>query len=108
MTRLVVAVVVVAVIVGGAAAWWIASASDPVTRDAIGDSVQARPRGQLPVFADRGDTPDLYRFAVEHPEVLTSMPCTCGCGSLGHASNRACYVKTETADRVTFTSHAAT
>ena len=105
--RLLVVLVVVAV-VGGGAAWWIASANDPVTTDAIGDSVQTRARGQLPVFADRGDTPDLYRFAVQHPEVLAVMPCTCGCGGLGHTSNRSCYLKAETPDRVTFTSHAAT
>jgi hypothetical protein len=106
--RLIVAIAVAATIIGGAAAWWIASANDPVTRDEIGDSVQTRARGQLPAFANRGDTPALYRFAVEHPEVLAFMPCTCGCGGLGHVSNRACYVKAETADRVTYTSHAAT
>ena len=49
-----------------------------------------------------------YRFAVENPDTLRWMPCTCGCGSLGHASNRACYIKAESQDRVTFTSHAAT
>ena len=108
MTRLLLGIAIVALVVGGAAAWWIAAANDPVTKDAIGDSVQTRTRGQLPAFADRGDTPALYRFAVEHPEVLTFMPCTCGCGGLGHGSNRACYVKAETAERVTFTSHAAT
>jgi uncharacterized protein with PCYCGC motif len=108
MTRLLVVIVVAAVMIGGAAAWWIASASDPITQDAIGDSVQTRGRGQMPAFADRGDTPDLYRFAVDHPEILTFMPCTCGCGGLGHTSNRSCYVKAETPDRVTFTSHAAT
>ena len=108
LIRVLVVIVLAAVIVGGAAAWWIASANDPVTKDSIGDSVQTRARGQLPAFADRGDTPDLYRFAVEHPDVLSFMPCTCGCGGLGHGSNRACYVKSETADRVTFTSHAAT
>jgi len=108
VTRILVAIVVVAVIAGGGAAWWIASANDPITTDQIGDSVQARPRGQLPAFADKGDTAALYRFAVEHPEVLSFMPCTCGCGGLGHASNRSCYVKAETPERVTFTSHAAT
>ena len=106
--RLLVVIAVVLVIGGGGAAWWLASANDPVTTDAIGDSVQARARGQLPVFADRADIPDLYRFAMEHPEALAFMPCMCGCGGLGHTSNRSCYVKAETADRVTFTSHAAT
>jgi hypothetical protein len=96
MTRLLVVIVLAAVLIGGAAAWWIASANDPVTRDAIGDSVQTRARGQTPAFAD------------DHPDVLTFMPCTCGCGGLGHTSNRSCYVKAETADRVTYTSHAAT
>lgn len=108
MTRWLVAVAVVLLVGAGGAAWWLASANDPVTTDAIGDSVQTRARGQLPVFANRADMPDLYRFAVEHPEVLAFMPCTCGCGGLGHASNRSCYVKGETPDRVTFTSHAAT
>jgi hypothetical protein len=108
VTRLVLVVAIVLTIAGGGAAWWVASAGDPVTKDSIGDSVQTRARGQLPVFANPGETAELYRFAVEHPEVLAFMPCTCGCGSLGHPSNRACYVKAETTDRVTFTSHAAT
>jgi hypothetical protein len=106
--RLLVVLAVVLLVAGGGAAWWLASANDPVTTDQIGDSVQTRARGQLPVFADRADMPDLYRFAVEHPEVLAFMPCTCGCGGLGHVATRSCYVKGETPDRVTFTSHAAT
>ena len=108
MRRVLVGVAVILLVAGSGAAWWIASANDPVTTDAIGDSIQTRARGQLPVFADRADTPALYRFAVDHPEVLTFMPCMCGCGGLGHTSNRSCYVKAETSNRVTFTSHAAT
>jgi len=50
----------------------------------------------------------LYRFAVENPDTLAWMPCTCGCESLGHTSNRTCYIKAEEPARVTFTSHAAT
>jgi len=50
----------------------------------------------------------LYRFARERGDVLQWMPCTCGCGRLGHASNRACYIKNDTAGRTTWTSHAAT
>jgi hypothetical protein len=108
VTRFLVVVVAVALVVGGGAAWWIVSANAPPTIDAIGDSVQTVSRGQLPVFIQKAETADLYRFAVAHPEVLTFMPCTCGCGGLGHASNRACYVKAESTSRVTFTSHAAT
>ncbi len=84
------------------------STGDPVTTDAIGDQVQTRGGGALPVFAGTGDTAELYRFARERGDVLQWMPCTCGCGQLGHASNRACYIKSESGDRTTWTSHAAT
>lgn len=33
-----------------------------------------------------------YQFAVVNAEVLTQIPCYCGCGSMGHTSNYACYV----------------
>lgn len=34
-----------------------------------------------------------YRFAAEHPEVLSYMPCYCGCQEFGHGSNEDCFVK---------------
>jgi len=106
--RLLLVAGLVLLLAGGGAAWWLASAADPVTTDAIGDQVQTRPRGQLPVFAEGEDARALYRFATEHPEIVAFMPCVCGCVDLGHTSNRSCYVKAETPSRVTFTSHAAT
>jgi hypothetical protein len=33
-----------------------------------------------------------YQFAVANPDVLTRLPCYCGCGAMGHTSNYACYV----------------
>jgi hypothetical protein len=99
-------VVVVALVTGGM--WWAQSADDPVTTDAIGDKVQTRRGGALPVFADSADTAALYRFARERGDVLQWMPCTCGCAQLGHASNRFCYIKAESGDATTWTSHAAT
>jgi len=89
------------------AIWWMAGAQE-VTVDSIGDQVQTLARGRLPVFAEKGELGRLYAFAAEHRDTLEWMPCTCGCGSLGHGSNRSCYVKAETESRVTFTSHAAT
>ena len=107
--RLLAGIALAAAVLGTAMAWWIASAQgQPITIDAIGDSVQTRQRGQVPAFAEKAETAELYRFAVDHPEVLGFMPCMCGCGSLGHTSNRSCYVKAETQSLVTFTSHAAT
>jgi Protein of unknown function with PCYCGC motif len=81
---------------------------DPVTVDDIGDQVQTRQGDALPVFAGTGDTAALYRFAKEQRDVLQWMPCACGCAKLGHTSNRSCYIKSESADHTTWTSHAAT
>jgi hypothetical protein len=103
-----VAVLVVAIGLLGGAAWWAWSAADPVSTDEIGDQVQTRRGGAVPVFAGAGETATLYRFARERGDVLQWMPCTCGCAQLGHASNRACYIKREDGDRTTWTSHAAT
>jgi hypothetical protein len=48
-----------------------------------------------------------YQFAVANPEVLSEIPCYCGCGAMGHASNLACYVKEgSTADAPLFDAHA--
>lgn len=33
-----------------------------------------------------------YQFAVANPDVLTELPCYCGCGPMGHTSNYKCYV----------------
>src|SRR5438552_17738197 len=108
MRRLVVALGVVPVLLTGGLAWWLAGGAESVTVDAIGDQVQTLPRGRLPVFAAKEEVARLYRFAVENPDTLAWMPCTCGCESQGHTSNRACYIKAEEPGRVTFTSHAAT
>ena len=35
---------------------------------------------------------EAYRFAVVSPDVLLWMPCFCGCGGQGHASNLDCHV----------------
>jgi hypothetical protein len=94
----------------GGGVWWLGAAAQTVSVDEIGDQVQTLPREQTPVFAGRGDTATLYRFALEEGDTLRHMPCTCGCGGpkIGHTSNRSCYIKDETASRVTYTSHAAT
>ncbi len=48
-----------------------------------------------------------YQFAVANPDVLTQLPCYCGCGGMGHTSNYACYVAGENADgSLVFDNHA--
>ena len=39
-----------------------------------------------------------YQFAVANPDVLTQLPCYCGCGGMGHTSNYSCYVAGENED----------
>jgi hypothetical protein len=35
----------------------------------------------------------LYEFQITHGDLMRYMPCFCGCGNVGHRSNRDCYVK---------------
>ena len=34
-----------------------------------------------------------YQFAAEHPEILSYVPCFCGCERSGHRGNEDCFVK---------------
>ena len=36
----------------------------------------------------------VYTFAAEHPEVLSYVPCYCGCERSGHRGNEDCFVTT--------------
>jgi hypothetical protein len=49
-----------------------------------------------------GRSPELitaaYRFAAEHPEILTYVPCFCGCERSGHRGNADCFVKARAAN----------
>jgi len=50
---------------------------------------------------------EAYAFAETHPEVLQGIPCYCGCGSIGHTSNYACYIADSKEDGTpTYDSHA--
>jgi hypothetical protein len=39
----------------------------------------------------------VYEFAARHPEVLSYIPCYCGCEREGHKSNHDCFVKSRDA-----------
>ena len=53
------------------------------------------PESALPNFVR--DAPpqvrEAYRFAIANPDVLSAVPCYCGCAAMGHQSNLDCYVK---------------
>jgi hypothetical protein len=56
---------------------------------------------QLPAYP-LGRSPEVitaaYMFAAEHPEVLTYVPCFCGCERSGHRGNEDCFVKSRAAN----------
>ena len=47
-----------------------------------------------------------YQFAAANPDVLSQIPCYCGCGAIGHTSNYACYVAGVAGKTITYDDHA--
>ncbi len=48
-----------------------------------------------------------YQFAAANPDVMKNIPCYCGCGNIGHASNYSCYVSAaDSKGKLTFDNHA--
>jgi hypothetical protein len=64
-----------------------------------------RPQATLPPLPFQAYAPPrpmetvkaVYRFAAEHPEVLSYVPCFCGCERGGHRGNDDCFVKSRNA-----------
>jgi len=48
---------------------------------------------------------EAYQFAVANPDVLTQLPCYCGCGAVGHTSNYSCFVESANVDDIVFATH---
>ncbi len=67
------------------------------------------PESALPDFV-RGapaQVREAYRFAIANRELLSAVPCFCGCGSMSHRSNLDCYIKSVRADgSIEFENHA--
>jgi hypothetical protein len=63
--------------------------------------VGPRPQSNLPPLPFQAYPPPrpmetvkaVYQFAAEHPEVLSYVPCFCGCERGGHRGNDDCFVK---------------
>jgi hypothetical protein len=73
--------------------------------------IKLAPLADMPDFVQQAppNVQEAYRFAVANPDILTKMPCYCGCGGVGHTSNLDCYVKAFNADGsvAEFDNHAA-
>ncbi|HSG87357.1 MAG TPA: PCYCGC motif-containing (lipo)protein [Candidatus Limnocylindrales bacterium] len=46
-----------------------------------------------------------YAFAIARPDVIEWLPCYCGCGAMGHASNLDCFIKPTDGAPVVFEEH---
>jgi hypothetical protein len=70
-------------------------------RPPVPADLKAHPQADLPPLQFPGyptaRPPDViraaYKFAAEHPEVMSYVPCYCGCEHLGHRGNEDCFVK---------------
>ena len=53
-----------------------------------------RPLDELPAEVKNAPVvvQQAYQFAAANPDIMTHIPCYCGCGEMGHTSNYACYV----------------
>jgi hypothetical protein len=49
---------------------------------------------------------EAYQFAVANPDVLSEIPCYCGCGGMGHTSNYSCFVGVTAGGSRQFDGHA--
>jgi Protein of unknown function with PCYCGC motif len=72
-----------------------AAATPPAPRDSQPQPADALP--PLPITPFPAARPPeivraVYTFAAQHPEVLSHIPCFCGCERRGHANNDDCFV----------------
>ncbi len=91
-------------LVAGVFVWFL-------TRDGSSDIV-AKTSAKLPSFAyDQSapkNAPKAYQFAIDRPDLLSQVPCYCGCGQdAGHKSNLDCFIKERNGDKVLFDRHGA-
>lgn len=47
-----------------------------------------------------------YQYAAANADILSQIPCYCGCGAMGHTSNYACYVAGTDGGGLRFDTHA--
>lgn len=89
---------------GGRAASSVARQGTPTGAD-LPSLADVRHRAARPREAVRA----AYEFAARHPEILSYIPCFCGCQRKGHRSNHDCFVASrDEQGHVTWDAHAMT
>jgi hypothetical protein len=86
-----------------------------VARAAATAGLGPRKHATLPPIPFQGYAPprtpevitQAYRFAADHPEILSYVPCFCGCERSGHGANHDCFVRqrAENGDVVAWDEH---
>jgi hypothetical protein len=108
-TLLVVALAAVVLVLGGLAYWRqpdqatqdVVQAATPAVAEVPEIAKHPHPQKNLPALDfpayPMGRPPEVvraaYQFAAEHPEVLSYVPCFCGCEHQGHRGNEDCFVR---------------
>jgi hypothetical protein len=106
-TPVLVAALAAFVLVLGGLAYWrysnpaVAHAPTPAVAEVPEVNKRPRPQANLPPLElpayQLGRPPEVvraaYRFAAEHPEILSYVPCFCGCERSGHRGNHDCFVR---------------
>jgi len=106
-------IVVALVVVAAAAFFYVRNAQSPAAASATASATQQtpvdppeaaklgpHPQENLPPLPFDPEPPArsmdvvraAYKFAAEHPEVLSYVPCYCGCERAGHRGNEDCFV----------------
>jgi len=73
------------------------------------DHLAMTPLDQMPAEVQNApvSVQQAYQFAAANPEIMQQIPCYCGCATMGHTSNYACYVTSVDAKgAITFDDHA--
>lgn len=80
------------------------------TPKAVQVELAMAPHTVLPAFVQESEprVQDAYRFAIANPDVMTKIPCYCGCGNMGHEDARDCFIKdVQPNGSIEFDNHAA-
>ena len=107
-------VLIVVAVAALAAVVFLRQGSDPETAASAAQAVTEPPPQQLqphkqetlpPLDIAAENTPRppdviraAYTFAAEHPEVISFVPCFCGCEAAGHKGNHDCFVRERAAN----------
>jgi hypothetical protein len=91
----------------GAAVWNVTASATEPQQPSLTAKFGPHKQANLPPlpFGPRDPLPrptpvvtQVFQFAAEHPEVLSYVPCFCGCDHMGHKGNDDCFVKQRAAN----------